>query len=279
VTTANLDPAELREWVAELREGKKYRNLSLPDSTLQDLILQELPRHKSRADAMQAVRKKLHNLVAPYLGDPDYQQAEIDLREAFQHGGRERVLEICLQLLGSHTSTRERIPFMEDFYQQLFAYTGKPQVILDLACGLNPFAIPWMDLSAGVQYFAYDIHQPRVQLINIFLQGWGLNPLASQQDILVEPPRIRTDTVFFFKEAHRFEQRQHGCNRAFWQALDVKYLLVSLPTRNLTGQHSLLERQRSLVKTTLKGLDWKVEELIFQDEIVFCIQPGVKGSR
>ena len=279
MTTANLDPAELREWVAELREGKKYRNLSLPDSTLQDLILQELPRHKSRADAMQAVRKKLHNLVAPYLGDPDYQQAEIDLREAFQHGGRERVLEICLQLLGSHTSTRERIPFMEDFYRQLFAYTGKPQVILDLASGLNPFAIPWMDLSAGVQYFAYDIHQPRVQLINIFLQGWGLNPLASQQDILVEPPRIRTDTVFFFKEAHRFEQRQHGCNRAFWQALDVKYLLVSLPTRNLTGQHSLLERQRSLVNTTLKGLDWKVEELIFQDEIVFCIQPGVKGSR
>ena len=279
MTTANLDPAELREWVAELREGKKYRNLSLPDSTLQDLILQELPRHKNRADAMQAVRKKLHNLVAPYLGDPDYQQAEIDLREAFQHGGRERVLEICLQLLGSHTSTRERIPFMEDFYRQLFAYTGKPQVILDLACGLNPFAIPWMDLSAGVQYFAYDIHQPRVQLINIFLQGWGLNPLASQQDILVEPPRIRTDTAFFFKEAHRFEQRQHGCNRAFWQALDVKYLLVSLPTRNLTGQHSLLERQRSLVKTTLKGLDWKVEELIFQDEIVFCIQPGVKGSR
>jgi 16S rRNA (guanine(1405)-N(7))-methyltransferase len=274
-----LDPAELEGWVAELREGKKYRSLSLPDSTLQDLILQELPRHKSKADAMQAVRKKLHNLVAPYLGDPDYQQAEIDLRDAFQSGSRERVLEICLQLLESHASTRERIPFMEDFYRQLFTYTGKPQVILDLACGLNPFAIPWMNLDAGVQYHAFDIHQPRVQLINSFLQGWGCQPLASQQDILVEPPRIHADAAFFFKEAHRFEQRQHGCNRAFWQALDVKFLLVSLPTRNLTGQHSLLERQRSLVHNTLKGLDWKVEELIFQDEMVFCIQPGVKGER
>ncbi len=272
-----MDPAELEGWIAGLREGKKYRALALPDSTLQDLILQEVPRHKNRADAMQAVRKKLHNLVAPYLGDPDYQQAESDLREAFQQDDKDRVRNICLNLLGSHASTRERIPSMEDFYRQLYAYTGKPQVILDLACGLNPFAIPWMGLDAGVRYHAYDIHKPRVQLINCFLQGWGMQPLAAQQDILVDPPQIRADSAFFFKEAHRFEQRQHGCNRAFWQALDVKHLLVSLPTRNLTGQHSLLERQRNLVGNTLQGLDWKVEELIFQDEIVFCIQPVVRG--
>jgi len=278
VVDKNLDPAELEGWITELREGRKYRTLALPDSTLQDLILQEWARHKGKAEVLKVVRKKLHNLVAPYLGDPDYQQADADLQKSFQQGNREKVKEICLNLLESHASTRERIPFLEEFYRQLFAYTGKPQVILDLACGLNPFAIPWMGLEDGVQYHAFDIHQPRVNLINRFMQGWGMEPLACQQDILVEPPQIQADVAFFFKEAHRFEQRQHGCNRAFWQALNVKYLLVSLPTRNLTGQHSLLDRQRSLVRNTLKGLEWKVEELVFQDEMMFCIQPGMKGT-
>lgn len=275
----NLDPAELEGWIGELRDGRKYRTLALPDSTLKDLILQELPRRKSKAEVMQVARKKLHNLIAPYLGDPDYPQAELDLNKAFQQDDRDAVRRICLGLLAGHASTRERILVMEEFYRQLFAFTGKPQVILDLACGLNPFAIPWMGLEDGVQYHAFDIHQPRVELINRFMQGWGLEPLACQQDILVEPPQIRADIAFFFKEAHRFEQRQHGCNRAFWQALDVKYLLVSLPTRNLTGQHSLLDRQRSLVSNTLKGLNWKVEELVFQDEMVFCIQPSPGGNR
>ena len=274
-----LDPAELEGWIGELRDGRKYRTLALPDSTLKDLILSELPRRKSKAEVMQVVRKKLHNLVAPYLGDPDYLQAELDLQKAFQQDARDEVRQICLGLLAGHASTRERIPVMEEFYRQLFAFTGKPQVILDLACGLNPFAIPWMGLEDGVQYHAFDIHQPRVELINRFMQGWGLEPLACQQDILVEPPQIRADIAFFFKEAHRFEQRQRGCNRAFWQALNVKYLLVSLPTRNLTGQHSLLDRQRSLVSNTLNGLNWKVEEFIFQDEMVFCIQPGQGENR
>ncbi len=36
---------------------------------------------------------------------------------------------------------------------------------------------------------------------------------ARVQDILIKPPDVEADIAFFFKEAHRFEQRQHGCNR------------------------------------------------------------------
>lgn len=270
---ADIDKDELNRFITEIRDSRKYHALNLPDSTLCNLIEQELPRYKTRTLALQAVRKKLHNLVAPYLGDPDYDEVNMSLEQAFTQGDHDKVKVICNELLQTHASTLERLPILTEFYSRLFSITGKPEVILDLACGLNPFAIPWMGLEKTVQYHAYDIHLPRVQLINQFMQGWGMAPLAEQKDILVEPPEIKADVAFFFKEAHRFEQRQHGCNRAFWQQLQVRWLLVSLPSENLTGQHSLVDRQRRLVANTLQGLDWKVEEVTFPTEIVFCIQP------
>ncbi len=273
MTPTPIDPLELDGMIAELQRGRKYSMLELPDSTLRDLLVYAIPRYKNRQQVLQAARKKLHTLVAPYLGDPQYSEASQLLAQAFLAGNCQQVLDECRSILACHASTRERIPYMQDFYQRIFEYTGKPHVIFDLACGLNPFAIPWMNLDREVQYYAYDIHQPRLRLINQFMSGWGLPPLAVQQDILVDPPHSKADIAFFFKEAHRFEQRRHGSNRTFWQKLDVKYLLVSLPTQNLTWQRSLLERQRTLVAETLQGMDWKMEELMFPDEVVFCIQP------
>ena len=143
---------------------------------------------------------------------------------------------------------------------------------MDLACGLHPFGLPWMGLPAGAHYAAYDLHQPRIELINHFLGLSGLPELAFHQDILVDPPRLEADVAFFFKEAHRFEQRQRGCNRAFWQAIPARWLLVSLPGSSLTGRRDLADRQRALVQRTLQGLNWPVTELKILDELVFCIQ-------
>ena len=145
--------------------------------------------------------------------------------------GLAQVEQVCQTILAQHASTHERLPILEAFLpSEYLNFTGKPDIILDLACGLNPLALPWMGLPATVQYHAYDLHQPRVKMINRFFELMGLAPLAEVRDILLSPPEIEAPVAFFFKEAHRFEQRQHGCNVAFWNALRVRYLLVSLPT-------------------------------------------------
>jgi 16S rRNA (guanine(1405)-N(7))-methyltransferase len=276
--TPSGSPApETGDLFQEIGEGlfeRKYRGIDLPEATLRSLLDQELPHYRSRKDAVKAVRKKLHNIIAPYLGDPDYPAAAAALDAAFASGESSAVRAACADILNSHASTRERQPIVEEFYQRIFAFTGKPQTILDLACGLNPFAFPWMGLPNSVQYYAYDLHHPRIGLINHYFRLQGLAPLAEAGDILVHPPQIRADVAFFFKEAHRFEQRQHGCNRAFWQALNVRYVLVSLPTQSLTGRFELIERQRRLVYGTLRGLPWQVTELQFETELVFCIEKG-----
>ena len=264
-------PTDLNALVAELRSLRKYRDLDLPEETVRDLLMQELPHYRSERDALKAVRQKLHNIVAPYLGDPDYTAAEAQLVTA-QTAGPEAVRTACAEIMGAHASTRERVPLLGEFYPRLFSLTGTPRVILDLACGLHPLGLPWMGLPEGAEYHAYDLHRPRVGLINRFLELQGLPQLAEHRDILVDPPQIEADVAFFFKEAHRFEQRQRGCNRAFWQALQVRWLVVSLPAADLTGHHSLADKHRQLVYETIEGLPWEVTEFQVGNELLFCIK-------
>jgi 16S rRNA (guanine(1405)-N(7))-methyltransferase len=259
-------------------QSRKYRGLAIPSETVRDLLEQEMPRYRTQKEAVEVVRKKLHNIMAPYLGDPDYPAAAQQLDEAFASRDAAQIRQVCSSILEMHASSKERMPILDGFYERLFSLTGKPKTILDLACGLNPFALPWMDLPADIRYYAYDIHQPRLELINHFFYLEGLPKFGIKQDILVDPPQVEAEVALFFKEAHRFDQRQHGCNRKLWCALRVRYLLVSLPTNSLSGRHNLVERQRQLVYGTLVGLPWQVTELMFESELVFCIdrQPDRK---
>ncbi len=262
---------DLDALVDELLNLRKYRGGALLRQTVRDVLERELQNQRSEKDAMKEARHKLHNIAAPYLGDPDYPAAATALKAAFASGDAAQERAICLDLLAAHASTRERISLLEEFFARIFAVTGVPDEVLDLACGLNPFALPWMGLPAGVRYHAYDLHAPRIGLINTYLELRGLPGLGELRDILVDPPQTTALVAFFFKEAHRFEQRQRGCNRAFWQAIQVRWLLVSLPVENLTGQHSMLERQRRLVTNTVAGLPWAVTEVRVGSELVFCI--------
>jgi len=261
-------------WISQIRTSKKYREVDLPEETVRSLFEQEMPRHRNPKDALQAVREKLHNIVAPYLGDPDYTLMAKELEEAFADGDPKMVKFICAQILAAHASTRERMDILEEFYRRIFATIGRPARILDVACGLNPFAFPWMGLSNMVEYNASDLHHPRVELINHYFRLQGLQPLARVQDVLVRPPEETAEVAFLFKEAHRIEQRQKGANLPLWQALKVRYILVSLPLESLSGKHNLMERQRHLVQQVTQGQPWHVSEMIFKNEIIFVVDKG-----
>jgi 16S rRNA (guanine(1405)-N(7))-methyltransferase len=261
-------------FIAEVRKSRKYRELDLPDETLRDLIEQESGRHKSERETLQAARERLHNLVAPYLGDPDYPVAKVQLEAAYSSGNPEAIQIICAELLKTHASTRERLAYQLEFYAAIFAVTGVPSTLLDLACGLNPLAFGWMGLPLTTQYHAYDLHQPRIELINHYFKLQGLGELAEHGDILVNTPQIQAEVAFFFKEAHRFEQRRRGCNREFWLALNVNWLVVTLPASSLTGRHDLAVGHRKLVSETLAGLDWPMTEQFVGNELIFCIHKG-----
>lgn len=271
MTPFQLSDEEIAHYSEIILNSSKYRTLDIPRDLVDSLYQQEAPHHKKIQDLHKSVRKKLHHIVANYLGDVDYEQASQNLRSAFAQGP-DAIRTACLNILKQHISTRERTPFLERFYQEISSRIGKPKSILDLACGYHPFGLPWMNLDPECQYYAYDIIQPRVDFLNLFFDLVKHPARAIQQDILQTPPTLEADVAFFFKEAHRFEQRQHGCNYNFWQALKVRHLLVSLPASSMTGRHDKTNQHRRLVYETIKDVDWAVQEFQIENELFFWIR-------
>jgi len=255
--------------VASIQESRKYRTTC--EDTIRHLVLAELAHHKSVKDAVKAARKKLHYVVAPYLGNPDYDAAEIVLQDAFQSGHADLIRETCADIMESHASTRERLSVVEDFYSQVFAITGMPNTLLDLACGLNPLSFPWMGLPISTRYHAFDIHERRVGFLNRYFLLQGLPPLAEVRDVLSRYPVRSADIALILKEVHRFERRQRGCSLPLLEALRVRYLVVSFPTRSLSKRRRLTGQYRRLFHSIIQGKPWNVTEIQFESELVFCV--------
>jgi 16S rRNA (guanine(1405)-N(7))-methyltransferase len=79
--TKNTDIETL---IAQLRSGRSYKGIDLPDETLRDLLTEELERYHKPADALKSARAKLHNIMAPYLGDLDYAGHPASCRRLFK---------------------------------------------------------------------------------------------------------------------------------------------------------------------------------------------------
>lgn len=267
----NSEELDHQEIIKNIISSRKYRGSGINRETIRNLIHQEAPKSSSRKELVKRVRKKLHNIIAPYLGEPDYRHLAKKLNKLKNPTHNSPTLQaVCREALSGHASTRERLAFIPSFYERLFQVIGKPQSLLDMACGLHPLAFPWMGLPTSIDYHAYDIIQSRVDFINLFFTRIGISPLTENRDILVSPPQIHADVGLFFKEAHRFEKRQPGCNRAFWESLQVDILAVSLPAKNLSGTHDLTAQQRELVHANLPGQS-HVFELLIGNELIFII--------
>jgi 16S rRNA (guanine(1405)-N(7))-methyltransferase len=199
---------------------------------------------------------------------------------AFADGDQARITQLCLASLDAHLSTRERLPIMADFYQQIFAVTGQPHAILDIACALNPLALRWMFPeisnqssvnSDQLKFYAYDIHEPRIQFINHYLQLEGLEPLARLQDVAMQFPQEQADVALFLKEMPRFTRNYGDVGRPLLQALNVRWLVISYPSVSTHGGRNLTNRYRDFMRQLIDGLHWPLTELIFEGELVFII--------
>jgi 16S rRNA (guanine(1405)-N(7))-methyltransferase len=268
-----IDEATVEAVVAAVKGSRKYRDTH--EATIRLLAVEAVSQHKKAKPAEKAVRKRLHSIMAPYLGDPDYELAAQRLSELFAAGADgDAVRAACADLMHTHLSTRERLPILEQFYGDIFAVTGPPRRLLDLGCGLNPLALRWMGLPPGAEYWAYDIHEPRVAFLNQYFTLEGLPPLAVAQDIALRPPTEPGDVALFLKEVPRFERNYPDHGRALLRGLAVRHLVVSFPTVSTHGGRNLTNRYRDFFHDLIEGTGWPVEERLFDSEVVFIADKG-----
>jgi 16S rRNA (guanine(1405)-N(7))-methyltransferase len=259
--------------IQAVEASHKYRDLKIPHTTLEDILAYESKHSHSRKELEANFRKSLHNIVAPYLEDINYPAETAALHELHdQNPSQETLKAWCLERMSQHASSCERLPYLEIFYQKIFITIGTPISILDLACALDPLGLPWMNLPLTTRFFAYDIHQPRLDFLQTFFQYFYPQAQAIHQDILTEVPGQKADCAFLFKEAHRLEKRRPGSNRELFASLNVKWLVVSLPGRDLAGHHSLEAYHTSLIQKAIEGRPWHLTTDMAGDELLFFIK-------
>ena len=220
------------DYLEKLLQSKKYREVC-PD-TLRRVWAECAPKYKKPKDVDKAVREALHGITGAFLTPAESTGCAYAMH-CWAVGGRtEGQLE---NILNKHASTRERLPLesMDALYAHIFEITGKPESILDLACGINPLYLG----ARGYIVTGVDISGAAVDLINAFGHTYGMPVNALCADLLCPNaiPRGRYDVALLFKVLPLLERQRPGAAVDVMNAIDAAFIVASFPTRTLGGRN------------------------------------------
>ena len=220
------------DYLEKLLQSRKYRDVC-PD-TVRRIWAECSAKHKKPKDIDKAAREALHGITGAFMTEAEAAACGYAMH-AWHAGGRtDAQLE---NALNKHASTRERLPLKETdaLYGSLFAVTGRPGRVLDLACGINPVYLG----ARGIRTTGVDISGSAVNLVNLFGETYGMPVGALCADLLCPGgiPGERFDVALLFKVLPLLERQRAGAALTVMRAIDAEYLVVSFPTRTLGGRN------------------------------------------
>lgn len=259
--------------VSAVASATKYR--ALCEESIRRVAERELaalPGANHRA-VVKATKRRLHQVYGAFEQETDYAAVLQQLQAAYHAGAQAEIQSACRWVLGLHHSTRERLPLLDRFYPELWAVTGRPRALVDLGCGLNPLALPWMGLGLECRYVPLDIDRQRAHFLNAYLALAGMPLLARCQDVLVHPPDDPADVALLLKMSPTLERQEAGATARVLEALNAPFAVVSFAVRSLGGRDkgmaATYQRQFLELAETRR---WAVSRLRFETELVFVVQ-------
>jgi 16S rRNA (guanine(1405)-N(7))-methyltransferase len=271
--------SELDRIAAAVATSKKYRSICA--DTIRRIAERELASRGNVKAAAKATKRRLHQVYGAFEQDFNYEAAYQELRDAYELDSDDEIRAACRHVMGQHSSTRERLPILDQFYTDIFEITGQPSLLLDLGCGLNPLALPWIDRippqgsgqSPGIRYVPLDIDADRVRFLNRYLALAGLEPLARCQDILSHPPNDAADVALLLKMSPTLERQDPGATLGLIEQLAAPYVVVSFAVKSLGGREKgMMEYYQQQFLGWLRDRQWPAEKLAFDSELVFIVR-------
>lgn len=266
-------PDKLAELVRQVAEGAGYRGLSR--ELIASVGERELTKRRNLKEAVKATRSKLHQVTGAYFPRQQYDRWLVMLREAAASGNRENVRAACREIMGQHASTRERLSGLDALYAQTLGIVGPVASVIDVACGLNPLAIPWMPLAPGATYRAYDVYPELAAFLNEAMPLLGVRGEAFVADVTVSPPAGHADVALVCKALPCLEQLDKTAGGRLLDAVDARYLLVTYPVRSLGGRgKGMVATYDAHMRRLLQGRPWPVTRYEFDTELAFVLAKG-----
>lgn len=265
-----FEHGEVEEFVAEVQESGKYAQLD--EGLVRQIALEELKNQKDRRSALKTTRTRLHRLAGAFLA-PKLDYAKwLDNFRSLPSEDVVAFKETSKRMLRLHASTQERLPYLDTFFQTCLAPIAPIASILDLACGLNPLALPWMPLEDNCDYFACDVVEPLVDFLNGYFPLSGLNGSAFNCNLLQSIPHQKVHLAFLLKLLPILDQVDPSTSSTLLDKVQADHLLISYPSKSLGG------RSKGMKQTYTDHFDWitsgkkfEIHKFDFPNEIVYLL--------
>lgn len=260
---------DIEALVATVRNSAKYRRVC--EDVVRGIGERELAKGRRLKEAVKATKKRLHQVGGAYLGGGmDYAAWLDDLRAV--SGNEEDFRWACAQTMHHHSSTKERFQILDEFYATVLADLPPMRSVLDVACGLNPLAIPWMGLPDGATYYAYDIYEDMVEFLQAFMELTSVRGQAVACDVLRSCPKPRVDLALVLKSVPCLEQIDKSAGAQLLDTIDASYFLVSFPVHSLGGwDKGMPANYEARFRELVAGRDWVIKRFEFATELAFLI--------
>jgi 16S rRNA (guanine(1405)-N(7))-methyltransferase len=232
-----------------------------------------LAKGRSFKETVKAVRNKLHQVGGAYQDTPiPYARLLSELHALPSDPCDPALQSFCRRVLLLHASTRERLPIVERFFSETLAALGPIHSVLDLACGLNPLALPWMPLAPGAAYYACDIYADLVAFVAEFLSHIRQPGAAGVCDLLQSPPPHPVHLAFALKTIPCLEQVDKQIGLRLLQQLEADYILVSYPAHSLGGRSKgMAKNYAAAFQEMVASQPWPLQRFDFPGELAFLI--------
>lgn len=266
-----MDDERLAELVHAVLSSTKYR--ALDPNLVRQIGARELATRRNLKEAVKATKNRLHQAAGVFVeARPAYDSWLAQLRAAHA-AGPPALREACTQVLAHHASTRERLPIMSEFFTTTLATLPPIRSVLDLACGLNPLAIPWMPLAPGARYIACDVYTDMITFLNACFPLLGVVGEARVCDLISEPPHHQVDLALALKALPTLDQQAKDAGITLLRRVRAQAVLVSFPARSLGGRdRHMVENYERLFRERVADEGWRIERFVFATELAFLVQ-------
>lgn len=260
----------LDELVAEVRKSAKYAHVSEP--LIREIGAAELRKRASLKEAIKATKNKLHQAGGMFVEEKARYGEWLGSIESLTPTPLPEGEGLLRSIMSHHASTRERLSILDSFYSTVFAGLPPIRSVLDVACGLNPLAIPWMNLAPDATYHAVDIYADMMRFLDEAMRQLGVQGQAETRDVIHDCPTERVDVALVLKAVSCLEQIDKRAGAILLDKINARHIVVSYPTRTVGGRAiGMRATYEAHFIALMANRDWPVTRFEFENELVFRI--------
>lgn len=238
----------------ELKHNKELKKLI-------DLPIKELKKKKQYKEFLKKSRSEARRIYGMFF-DEHYTKKKKYLIEY----ERSKNPDFLMKILELHKSSKERISFYKEFYDEIFEKVGNVNTILDLGCGFNPFS--YHLIKQKTKYYCIEISNDLVNFINEFFKIEKIKGNAFKIDLVKNHEKIKNfevDLCFALKLFDSLEERKRHITKQIIKEINAKFLVASFPTKSLGGRREIQKNKRVWFEKNFQNFS----TIEFENEIVY----------